>query len=96
MPTIATSLKLPSELKARIEALAEAAGKSPHAFMVEAIERETARAELYERFINEALEAEREMERSGLYYAAEDVLEYMTARAAGKRVRRPRPKSWRK
>ena len=40
MPTIATSLKLPAELKARVDALAEAAGKSPHAFMVEAIEND--------------------------------------------------------
>jgi len=65
MPIIATSLKLPSDLKARVEALAEAAGQSPHAFMVEAIERETARAELFERFVTEALEAEEELERSG-------------------------------
>ena len=96
MSTIATSLKLPAELKARVEALAEAAGKSPHAFMVEAIEREAARAELSETFLNEALQAEQEMEHSGVYYAAEDVFRYMTARAEGKRARRPRPKSWRK
>ncbi len=96
MSTIATSLKLPAELKARVEALAEAAGKTPHAFMVEAIEREAVRAELYETFLNEALQAEAEMERSGVYYAAEDVFRYMTARAEGKPARRPRPKSWRR
>jgi predicted transcriptional regulator len=96
MATIATSLKLPAELKARIDALAEAAGKSPHAFMLEAIEREALRAERYEAFLTEALEADEEMERTGLYYAAEDVFAYLTARAQGKRARRPRPRSWRK
>ena len=81
MATVATSLKLPADLKARVDALAEAAGKSPHAFMVEAIEREAARAECYEVFLAEAQEADEEMERTGQYYAAEDVFRYLTARA---------------
>jgi predicted transcriptional regulator len=96
MPNIATSLKLPDELKARVEAAAEAAGKTSHAFMIEAIEHETARAERYGAFIDEALDAEREMERTGLHYAAEDVFRYVTARAEGKPARRPKPKPWRK
>jgi predicted transcriptional regulator len=96
MTVIATSLKLPADLKARVEALAEAAGKSPHAFMVEAIEREAARAERYESFLEQAREADDEMERTGLYYAAEDVFAYLTTRAEGKRARRPRPRTWRK
>jgi len=96
MPTIATSLKIPTDLKARIDAAAEAAGKSAHAFMLQAIEQETARAERHDAFIAEAIEAEKEMETSGQYFAAEDVFRYMTARAEGKRARRPRPKAWRK
>jgi predicted transcriptional regulator len=92
----ATSLKLPRELKTRIAAAADAAGKTPHAFMIEALERETARAEQYDAFIEDAVEAEREHERSGTHYAADDVFAYMSARAAGKRPRRPRPKTWRK
>jgi predicted transcriptional regulator len=96
MPNVATSIKLPEELKARVEAAAEAAGKTTHAFMLEAIERETARAERYEAFLDEALQAEREMEHTGLHYVAEDVFRYMSARAQGKTARRPKPKSWRK
>ncbi|HZR03694.1 MAG TPA: ribbon-helix-helix protein, CopG family [Burkholderiales bacterium] len=96
MPTIATSLKLPEDLKARVDAAAEAAGKTAHAFMVEAIERETARAELYETFLQEALEAEEEMERTGLHYVAEDVFRYMTDLAHGKPAKRPKPKPWRR
>jgi hypothetical protein len=66
---------------------------SPHAFMLEAIARETTRAEQYDAFLDDARTAEAEVERTGLHYAAEDVFRYMTARAAGKRARRPKPKS---
>jgi predicted transcriptional regulator len=92
----ATSLKLPTELKDQVDAAAQAAGTTPHAFMIEAIAREITRAGQYEAFLGEALEAEREHERTGVHYAAEDVFRYMSARAEGKRARRPKPKSWRK
>lgn len=42
--TSTTSLKLPDVLKKRIAALVEGSGRSAHAFMVEAIARETERA----------------------------------------------------
>jgi predicted transcriptional regulator len=92
----ATSLKLARSLKARVSVAAEAAGTTPHAFMVEAIERETTRAELYETFLTEAVDAERDVQRTGTAYAAADVFTYMTARAKGKPARRPRPKAWRR
>ena len=57
---------------------------------------ETARSERHDAFVDEALEAEREMQRSGEYFAAEDVFGYVTARAEGKSARRPNPKRWRK
>ncbi|MDQ3296648.1 MAG: hypothetical protein M3619_08700 [Myxococcota bacterium] len=96
MPSHATSLKLRAELKARIDAIAKTAGTSAHAFMVEAIEREADRAERYGKFVEDALRAEREMERTGVYYAADDVFRYMETRAAGKPAKRPRARSWRR
>jgi hypothetical protein len=36
-----TTLKLPDDLKARIAVVAEQTGKTPHAFMVEALQRQT-------------------------------------------------------
>jgi len=96
MATRATSLKLPEPLKERVDEAAKKAGKTAHAFMVDAIEQETTRAEAYAAFMEDALEAEREHERSGKHYDAADVFRYMTARAAGKPAKRPRPKSWRK
>jgi predicted transcriptional regulator len=86
-----TTLKLPEPLKARIAPLAEAAGKSPHAWMIEALEERVTQSEAYAAFMTEALEADREMTETGLGYAAEDVHRYLLAKLEGKPVKRPRP-----
>lgn len=85
----ATTLKLPNELKARITALASAQGKSPHAFMLEALERETRREELKQSFVEDALAAEREMLETGLYYDGDEVLSYLEQKLQGKKPGRP-------
>jgi predicted transcriptional regulator len=89
--TATTTLKLPEPLKARIAPLAEAAGKSPHAWMIEALEERVEQSEAYAAFMAEALEADREMTETGLGYAAEDVHHYLLAKLEGKPVKRPRP-----
>ncbi len=43
--TSTTTLKVPRALKARIARLAKQSGRSPHAFMLEALERQTCREE---------------------------------------------------
>jgi predicted transcriptional regulator len=90
-----TTLKLPPELKDRVKALTEGTGKSPHAFMVEAIEEQTRRAELRKAFVADALKAHAHALRTGKAYTLEDIKSYYTARAAGKSARRPRLKRWR-
>lgn len=85
-----TTLKLPETLKKRIAPLAESAGKTPHAWMIEAIETQATLAEKRRAFIADALAAEKEVERTGLVYRAEDVHRYIRARAAGKKARRPK------
>jgi predicted transcriptional regulator len=92
----ATSLKLPEDLKRRIQALVADTELTPHAFMVAAIARETERAELRRRFGEEAREAEEQAVRSGKVYDAEDVFKHLKAKAGGKTTRRPRPKAWRR
>jgi len=89
-----TTLKLPERLKQRIAPLARSAGKTPHAWMVEALETHTAREEKRKTFVADALAAEREVERSGKAYRAEDVHRYIRARAAGKKARRPSLTRW--
>jgi len=85
-----TTLKLPSELKDRVADAAQAAGQSPHAFMVEAIEAQTRLAERRREFISSALEAEREVAQSGLVYDGDEVLSYLQSRLSGQPERRPR------
>lgn len=91
---MATTLKLPPELKARVAAVAEGSGKSPHAFMIDAIEAETARAEQRRSFVRDAQQAEAEVERTGKVYGMDDVHEFVREKLAGKQAKRPRPKKW--
>lgn len=91
MSTSTTTIKLPKLLKARIAPIAEAAGKTPHAWMVDALEAQAALAEMREAFMAEGEAAAAEVDAGGPLYAAEDVHAYIVARAAGKLARRPRP-----
>ena len=86
-----TTLKLNEALKARIVALAAEAGTSPHAFMLEALEAQTAIAERRREFVRAALNAEEEVARYGVVYSADEVHRYLQLRLAGKRTRRPKP-----
>jgi len=89
-----TTLKLSEQLKERIAPLAKSAGKTPHAWMIEALEAHTELAEKRRAFVGDALAAQKEVERSGRAYRAEDVHRYIRARAAGKKVGRPKPVRW--
>jgi len=92
----ATSLKLPIELKKRIERLVADRAMTAHAFMVEAIRRETERAERQRRFVEEAREAEAEVNRTGRVYDATEVFEYLEQKLKGRKAKRPRAKAWRR
>jgi predicted transcriptional regulator len=87
-----TTLKLSPELKERVKAVAEGAGKSPHAFMVDAIEQQTTLAEKRREFVAAALAARRNFMRTGKAYALQDVHKYLAARIAGKPARKLRRK----
>ena len=86
-----TTLKLPEALKERIAPLAKAAGKTPHAWMVEAIETQANLAEKRRRFVDDALASAAEYNRTGVAYAADDVREYFLAKISGKKPARPKP-----
>ncbi len=89
--TTPTALKLPDELKQRIAPLARAAGKSAHAWMVEALEAQATLAEVRSGFIEDARRAAADIDRGAPLFAAEDVHAYILARAAGRVTRRPKP-----
>ncbi len=88
---VATTLKLPEPLKARIAPLAEAAGKSPHAWMIEALEERVTQSEAYAAFMAEALEADREMSETGEGYDANEVHAYLKAVVEGEKPEFPKP-----
>lgn len=86
----AVTLKMPEELKKRINDLAAASGKSPHAFMLDALAAQTAREELRGAFVASALEARQEVARYGQVMEAADVHRWLLARAGGGKAARPR------
>lgn len=91
----ATSLKLPDDLKRRIERLAAHAQKTPHAFMLEVLAREAERSELRERFSAEAAESEQEALSGGKTYPLTATFDYLEGRIAGTKARRPKARTWR-
>lgn len=90
-----TSLKLPDELKQRIQRLVKDSNRTAHAFMIEAIEKAACAEELRRQFGADAAEAENEALASGKAFDAREAFAYFEARAAGKTARRPRLKGWR-
>lgn len=86
-----TTLELPDELKARIAPLAASAGKTPHAWMVEALQAQVALADLREAFVREARARAAEVDAGGPLFAMEDVAAYLKGRQAGVAVERPAP-----
>jgi predicted transcriptional regulator len=80
-----TTLKLPGELKERIVSATETAGKSPHAFMVEALAAQTALPERRRAFVESAQVAE-----YGLVYDADEVFSYLQDKLIGKRAKWPK------
>ena len=91
----ATSLKLPEDLKARAADAARRSGLSPHAFMVEAIERATTQAEQRASFVRDALEAQAELEARDEVFEAAEVHAWLQARLDGRQAPRPAARRWR-
>ena len=95
MSTVTTSIKLPAALKARVAELSLADGRTMHAWLVEAVTQQVARAEMRASFIADAQSAADGIDAGAAVYAAEEVHAYVVARARGMRARRPRPLSGR-
>ena len=91
---MATSIKLPEDLKRRVSRVVKDTEQSAHAFMVEAIRQETERAEKRRRFLADAYGARAEFRRSGTGYALAEVKAHYRARLQGRRSRKPKLRSW--
>lgn len=96
MPITATSLKVPTALKVRIEKLSKRTGESAHAFMLRALEGRVEALERYQQFLEDGVRADEAMQRSGLGYTAGEVHAHLEARIKGHATPRPKPVRWRK
>jgi predicted transcriptional regulator len=89
-----TTIRLPPKLRARIHALARQSGRSAHSVILEAVERHADYEEQMRSLVEEAIEADAEIERTGEVYRAEDVHAWMERLARGATA--DRPKTWRR
>ncbi len=85
-----TTLRLPDEVKARIDRLAAAQGISAHSLMVDTLAESTAAMERRVEFEAEAAQRWAEYRRNGEYVAMEDLRTYVLARARGEDPPKPR------
>lgn len=88
-----TTLRLPPDVKARIDKLAASSGKSTHAFMVETLTESADWLERKREFEAEAARRLKKYLRTGEYYTVEDARDYILARARGEPVERPKPRT---
>jgi predicted transcriptional regulator len=84
-----TTIRLEDDLKARVAAAAEKAGKTAHAFILEAISQTVEQAELDEAFHRVADERWATVLSTGKTVPWDDAKDYLEARAQGERPRKP-------
>jgi predicted transcriptional regulator len=87
MPT--TTIRLPEELKARVAAAAERAGKTAHSFIVEAIAEKAEQEERRAEFEEVAEQRFADIVASGKTVPWSEARLYLENRLAGKAVRWP-------
>ena len=84
-----TTIRLPDTLRSRLARVAQAAGVTPHGFILQAIEAQTMEAEAQAAFHRLASKRLRSVTQSGAAVPWEDARQYLLDRAAGKPVARP-------
>jgi len=86
-----TTIRLDDELKTRVAAAAERAGKTSHAFILEAIAQTVEQTELKDRFRREADARWAKILDRGKTVPWDEMRTYLTGRVEGRpSVRRPR------
>lgn len=88
-----TTIRLEDTLKTRINAAAQHAGTTAHAFILEAIERTVAQAEQDAAFHALAQERWARIRATGRTVAWDDAKAYLSARAEGQTARKPKARA---
>jgi len=84
-----TTIRIDDELKARVAAAAERAGKTAHAFILDAISQTVEQVELDEAFHRVADERWVKVLATGKTVAWDEAKAWLEARSHGERPRRP-------
>jgi predicted transcriptional regulator len=84
-----TTIRIEDELKARVAAAAQQAGKTAHAFILDAIAQTVEQVELDNAFNAVADQRWATIQSSGKTVAWDDARAYLAARALGRPARKP-------
>lgn len=87
---MAVSLRIPEEIKKRVEKLAQARDTTAHAFMVGAIEERLLAEETRAEYHAEATVRLSQMKKTGKGIPAAEVFDYLRKRVQGKPAARPK------
>lgn len=88
-----TTIRLPDELKERVAQVAQAAGLSAHAFIVQAIAEKTEQAQARDAFHALGRERMAEIGRTGKTVSLADMRQYALDKAAGRPAKRPKART---
>ncbi len=88
-----TTIRLSEELKARLSAAARRAKKSPHAYILEAIQEKAEQDERRSDYLAEAEERYQRIVATGKTVPWREVRAYLQSRLEGKPSRPPRPRT---
>jgi predicted transcriptional regulator len=87
MPLV--SVKLPQSTKERVAHLALSHDTTSHALMVQAIETAVQQAEQHDAFVNAALAAREEVQRTGMAYDGPEYAAFLRSKARGLAATKP-------
>ncbi len=87
---IPTSVKMPTELKARIQQLADCRDKSVHSLMLQAIESFVEREEKREKLRQDAIKAHENYIQTGLHVTSTEANTWLESLANGQNTEPPK------
>ncbi|MDL2272022.1 CopG family transcriptional regulator [Desulfovibrio sp. OttesenSCG-928-I05] len=90
LPALATSIKIPGELRERLQNLAASRQRTPHALMIQAIESFVSREEKREAWRQEGMAAWEEYRQTGLHLTNAEAKKWLAQLAEGNSVEPPK------
>jgi predicted transcriptional regulator len=87
-----TTIRIEQDLKARVAAAAKRAGKTAHAFILDAIAQTVEQAELEDAFHRVADERWAKVLATGMTVPWDDAKSWLDGRSRGERQRKPEPR----